>query len=550
MLGLWMFAAAVVILLMGYPVAFSLGGTAVLFTLIGSDLLPTIFGITLPWAPEGVVMGERLFRVARLNALPQGIFGSIMDNYTLVAVPFFVFMGVMLEKSGLAEELLETMGILFGRLRGGLAISVVTIGALLAASTGVVGASVVTMGVLALPVMLKYNYDKGIATGVVASSGTLGQIIPPSIVLVILGDQIGVSVGDLFLGSFIPGFMLAGLFILWVIFVAFTKPDDVPALPEDARKVEPANVSIFVKIALMILSFALFYLIASAIVSLILPTVTFFEANQAVLPNTLHEFIAVIGLLVLYVRYWNAPLFFKVVSNLLPPFFLIIVVLATIFFGIATPTEAGAMGAVGAMILAAINRRLSLENLNEAMDQTVRLTSMVFVILIGATVFTLVFRALGGDRVITNFLLDLPGGSAGFLFFSMLIIFLLGFFIDFIQITFIVVPILTPIAVQVIGADPRLSQIFSVVGTSGTPFFNEQLALLWFGVIIAMNLQASFLTPPFGFALFYLKGVAPPSVQTTDIYRGIIPFIAIQLVALLLIIFFPQIVLWLPAMAR
>lgn len=527
MLGLWMFAAAIVILLLGYPVAFSLGGTAVLFTLIGSDLLPTIFGIDLPWATDGMILGERLFRLSRLNILPQRIFGSIMDNYTLVAVPFFVFMGVMLEKSGLAEELLETMGILFGRLRGGLAISVVVIGALLAASTGVVGASVVTMGVLALPVMLKYNYEKGIATGVVASSGTLGQIIPPSIVLVILGDQIGVSVGDLFLGSFIPGFMLAGLFICWVIFVAFTRPEDVPALPEEARVVAPSTAPLWVKIVLMALSFALFYAILSAILSVIIPTVSFFAASPVILPNTLHEFLAVIGLLVLYVRYWNAPLFFKVVSNLLPPFFLIIVVLATIFFGIATPTEAGAMGAVGAMILAMINRRLNLTNLNEAMDQTVRLTSMVFMILIGATAFSMVFAALGGERAIQDFLINLPGGGAGFLFFAMLIIFLLGFFIDFIQIVFIVVPILTPIAVNTFGFDP-----------------------LWFGVIIAMNLQASFLTPPFGFALFYLKGVAPPSVQTTDIYKGIIPFIVIQLVALLLIIFFPGIVLWLPSLAQ
>ena len=447
-LPLWMFAAAIGLLLIGFPVAFSLGGTAVLFTLIGSDLLPW-----LPWEP--------LFRLARLNILPQRIFGTIMDNYTLVAVPFFVFMGVMLEKSGLAEELLETMGALFGNLRGGLAISVVVVGALLAASTGVVGASVVTMGVLALPVMLKYNYSKTLSTGVIASSGTLGQIIPPSIVLVILGDQIGVSVGPLFLGALIPGFLLSGLFVLWVIFVAITRPNAAPALPPEAR--------------------------------------------------TLH----------------GMDLFVKVLRSLIPPLFLILLVLGTIFFGIATPTEAGAMGAMGAMLLAIINRKLNLQNLIDTMDQTVKLTSMVFIILVGATAFSMVFTALRGDVLVDSFLLNLPGGQWGFMFFTMLTIFLLGFFIDFIEITFIVVPFIAPIAQQYFGAD----------------------MMVWFGVVIAMNLQASFLTPPFGFALFYLKGVAPPAIKTTDIYRGIIPFIVIQLVALFLIIRFPAIVTWLPSLS-
>ena len=452
-LSLWMFAAAILLLLVGYPVAFSLGGTAVLFTLIGSNLLP-MWGINLPWDP--------LFPLARLNILPQRIFGTIMDNYTLVAVPFFVFMGVMLEKSGLAEELLETMGMLFGSLRGGLAISVVAVGALLAASTGVVGASVVTMGVLALPVMLKYNYSKPLATGVIASSGTLGQIIPPSIVLVILGDQIGVSVGQLFLGAFIPGFMLAGLFILWVIFVAFARPKEAPAMPLEARN--------------------------------------------------LH----------------GAALFLKVLKSLIPPLFLILLVLGTIFFGFATPTEAGAMGAIGAMLLAAINRRLTLRNLLDTMDQAVRLTSMVFIILVGATAFSMVFAALRGPQLVDSFLLNLPGGRWGFIFFTMLVIFLLGFFIDFIEITFIVVPFIAPIARDYFGAD----------------------MMTWFGVLIAMNLQASFLTPPFGFALFYLKGVAPPEIKTTHIYQGIIPFIIIQLFALLLIVIFPEIVTWLPSLAN
>ncbi len=446
--SLWMFAAAIVLLLLGFPVAFSLGGTAVLFTVFTSDMLPW-----LPWEP--------LFRLARLSILPQRIFGTIMENYTLVAVPFFVFMGVMLEKSGLAEELLETMGALFGTLRGGLAISVVVVGALLAASTGVVGASVVTMGVLALPVMLKFHYDRSLATGVVASSGTLGQIIPPSIVLVILGDQIGVSVGELFLGALIPGVMLAGLFVLWVIFVAWRWPERAPALPPEAR--------------------------------------------------TLH----------------GGALALKVLKSLVPPLFLILVVLGTIFLGIATPTEAGAMGAIGAMALAAINRRLNLRALIDTMDQTVRLTSMVFIILVGATAFSMVFTALRGDKLVDSFLLNLPGGQWGFLFFTMLVIFLLGFFIDFIEITFIVVPFVAPIAL--------------------TWFGPEMMA--WFGVLVAMNLQASFLTPPFGFALFYLKGVAPPEVKTRDIYRGIVPFIALQLIALLLIILFPRLVTWLPSLA-
>lgn len=461
MLGMWMFLAAIILLLVGFPVAFSLGGVAVLFTLFGSDLLPQVIGLDLPWEPA--------FRYARLNILPQRIFGNIMSNYTLVAVPFFVFMGVMLEKSGLAEELLETMGMLFGSLRGGLAISVVAVGALLAASTGVVGASVVTMGVLALPVMLKYNYDKGLATGVVASSGTLGQIIPPSIVLVILGDQIGVSVGDLFLGSFIPGFMLAGLFIVWVVIVAVTRPNDAPALPPEARTLRGTALAL------------------------------------------------------------------RVLKNLIPPLFLIFLVLGTIFFGIATPTEAGAMGAIGAMLLAAINRRLSLDNLIATMDQTVKLTSMVFIILTGATAFSMVFTALHGDRIVQEFLMNLPGGFAGFVFFTMLVIFLLGFFIDFIEITFIVVPLLTPIAAAYI-----------------TEIYGAQMLqpmLVWFGVLIAMNLQASFLTPPFGFALFYLKGVSPPSIKTTDIYRGIVPFIVIQLIAVLLIALFPRIVTWLPSVS-
>lgn len=454
MLGLWMFAVVVGLLLVGFPVAFTLGGTAVLFTLLGSNFTEVYLGFSLPW--------DAAFNVTRLNILPQRIFGTIMDNYTLVAVPFFVFMGVMLERSGLAEDLLESMGMLFGKLRGGLAISVVAVGALLAASTGVVGASVVTLAVLALPVMLKYGYSKPLATGVVAASGTLGQVIPPSIVLVILGDQLGVSVGDLFLGSFIPGSMLAGLFILWVTFVAWRRPQDAPAMPEEARALKG----------------------------------------------------------------WR--LLLKLLKSLVPPLILVLLVLGTIFFGIATPTEAGAAGAAGATALAAINRRLNWRNLRDTMDSTVRLTSMVFIILVGATAFSMVFTALGGGRVVDEFLLNLPGGAFGFMFFTMLVIFLLGFFIDFIEITFIVVPLIAPIAARFFGAD----------------------MMLWFGVVVAMNLQSSFLTPPFGFSLFYLKGVAPAGVTTGHIYRGIVPFVVIQVIALLLLILAPGIVNFLPSLAR
>ncbi|MFV8834232.1 TRAP transporter large permease subunit [Aquisalimonas sp.] len=451
-LAFWMFAVLLLLLITGYPVAFALGGTAVIFTLLFSDLLPGM-GFSFPWDSE--------FGVRRLLILPQRIFGSIMDNYTLVAVPFFVFMGVMLERSGLAEDLLQTMGRLFGRMRGGLAISVVAVGALLAASTGVVGASVVTMTVLALPVMLKYGYDKGLASGTIAASGTLGQIIPPSVVLIILADQMsGVNVGDLFMGALLPGLVLAGLYMLWIAGYAFFKRDRAPAMPAVAEEFAISNL-------------------------------------------------------------WLA-----VIRSLLPPLILVGVVLGTIFMGVATPTEAGAMGAFGATILALLNGRLTLTNIRAVNEQTVRLTSMVFIILVGATAFAMVFNALGGHWMVEGFLADLPGGQWGFLLFVMVTIFILGFFLDFIEITFIVVPLVTPVAVM-FGFDP-----------------------VWFGVLIAMNLQASFLTPPFGFALFYLRGAAPPSVRTRDIYRGIVPFIIIQLLMLLVIVMFPDLVLWLPEASR
>ena len=425
--ALIMLAATVVLLLLGYPVAFTLGAVALLF--------------------GGVLLGLDFFAL-----LPLRIWG-IMTNFTLLAVPLFVFMGVILEKSGLAEELLETMSRLFGQLRGGMGISIVLVGALLAATTGVVGATVVTMAVIALPVMLRHGYKPELATGTIAASGTLGQIVPPSIVLILLGDIVGVPVGQLFAAAVIPGGLLIVLFIIYILLVARWRPDSAPA-------------------------------------------VTPKTGDGALLP--------------------------QVIKSLIPPLLLIFAVLGSIFFGVASPTESAAVGALGAMLLAATHRRLNLKNLREAMRSTTRMTSMVFLILVGATAFGLVFRGLGGDDLVLDLMTSLPGGQWGFLLVSMLIIFLLGFFLDFIEISFIVVPILAPIAVH-LGVDP-----------------------LWFAVLIALNLQTSFLTPPFGFSLFYLKAAAPPEIRMQQIYRGVLPFVAIQLAALTLVVLFPQIALWLP----
>ena len=436
-LGVVMFAGALVLLSIGYPVAFSLGGVAILFGIIG-----VIFGIFDP-----------IF----LTAMPQRIFG-IMGNYTLLAIPYFIFLGSMLEKTGIAERLLETMGILFGKMRGGLALAVVIVGALLAASTGVVAATVVAMGLISLPIMLRYGYNKELATGVIVASGTLGQIIPPSVVLVVLGDQLGISVGDLFIGSLIPGLLMAGAFALHVVIVAFLKPDAAPALPAEVRNI----------------------------------------TGKALMQ--------------------------RVLKVMVPPLLLILLVLGSIFFGIATPTEAGAVGSLGAMILAAWNSQLNWAALKQVCDATMRITTMVIFILIGSTAFSLVFRGLNGDRFMFDLLANLPGGTIGFLIVNMLTIFLLGFFIDFFEIAFIVIPIFAPVA-QSLGLD-----------------------LVWYGVIIGANLQTSFLTPPFGFALFYLRGVAPPEVKTEDIYRGAIPFILLQLLILILIITFPQLVSFLPSL--
>ena len=437
-----MFAAALLFIFSGYPVAFALGGTSILFACIGVATGFFDWHLTL--------------------ALPDRLFG-IMSNYVLLAVPFFIFMGTMLEKSRLAEDLLKTIGLLCGPMRGGLALAVVFVGALLAAATGVVGASVVAMGMISLPVMMQYGYSKELAAGVITASGTLGQIIPPSVVLVVLADQLGVSVGSLFIGALVPGLILAGLYALYAVTVAFLRPQAAPALPKADREIP------------------------------------------------LRE------------------LFRRVFLVMLPPLLLILVVLGSIFAGVATPTESGALGALGAIILAALNKRLTRRALRETMEETAKLTAMVMMLLIGSTAFALIFRGLDGGIWIENLLTNLPGGVIGFLIIANLAIFILGFFIDFFEIAFIIVPLLVAPAAHLLA--PML----------GVP---AAVALVWFGVMVGVNLQTSFLTPPFGFALFYLRSVAPESIRTTQIYRGAFPFIGIQLLGLLLLIIFPGIVMW------
>ena len=450
-MAFYLFAAVFVFLLAGYPVAFTLAGTALAFTFIGE--------------------ATGTFDPAFLQALPNRLYG-IITNQILIAVPLFVFMGVMLERSRIAENLLETMSRLFGPLRGGMGISVTLVGMLLAASTGIVGATVVTMGLLSLPTMIKRGYDPKISTGIICASGTLGQIIPPSIVLVLLGDVLSsayqqaqldmgifspetISVGDLFVGAVIPGLLLVGLYILYLVAVALIRPDTMPAMTAEAHK----------------------------------------HSNQ---------------------------LIEDVLKSLMPPLLLIVIVLGSIIGGFATPTEAAAIGAVGAMFLAAFKKQLNRANLTEVVRSTTRVTSMVFMILIGASLFSLVFRGFGGDVQVEELLSDLPGGTYTAVFTVMLVMFLLGFVLDFIEITFVVVPIVGPVLLAM-DIDP-----------------------VWLGIMIAINLQTSFLTPPFGFALFYLRGVAPDSIKTMHIYKGVIPFIIIQLLAMGMIAYWPQLATWLP----
>jgi len=428
-----MFLALTILLMAGFPVAMTLLGTALYFGLIG-------FGWSF------------------FDLLPLRIWG-VMTNITLLAVPLFVFMGVMLERSGLAEELLDTMGLLLGRVRGGLAMSVVVVGALLGASTGIVGATVVTMGLLAVPTMLRRNYQKELATGTVSASGTLGQIIPPSIVLVLIGDIVGVPVGDLFMGAVLPGLLLVVLYLIYILVAAYLRPGIAPAIPRS-------------------------------------------------------ELAAITG----------KEMARRVGRALFPPLFLMVAVLGSIFAGVASPTEAASVGAVGATLLTVFNRKFSIKILREVMITTMRLTCMVFIILCGAAAFGLVFRGLGGDTLVRGFL----GGLAhqyshgGVLFIVMCLIFFIGFFLDFIEITFIHVPVLAPIMLE-FGFDP-----------------------VWFCILLAVNLQTSFLTPPFGFSLFYLKAVTPPEVTTGHIYRGVIPFVAVQLAGLAIVAFYIPLATWLP----
>ncbi len=453
-LALLMFVVVCLILLLGYPVALSLAGTALLFAGIGS-----FFGI---------------FEPAFLQALPSRVYG-VVNNQTLLAVPLFVFMGAMLERSKIAENLLNAMSILFGRFRGGLGISVTLVGMLLAASTGIVGATVVTMGLLSLPTMLKRGYNPQFSTGIICATGTLGQIIPPSIALVLLGDvlssayqkaqlQMGifspetVSVGDLFAGAVVPGMILVAMYISYCVVYAILKPNEVPSLTkQDIAEIQQDNS---------------------------------------------------VGMLML--------------TALMPPLALMFVVLGSILLGFATPTEAAGVGAMGATVLALLQKQLTKENLKAVMNSTVKITSMVFLILIGASLFSLVFRGFGGEELVQGFFEQMPGGVIGATLIVMLVIFLLGFILDFIEITFVVVPIVAPILLAM-GLDP-----------------------IWLGIMIAINLQTSFLTPPFGFALFYLRGVADKSVKTSSIYKGVIPFILMQLLLLLALAQWPELITWLP----
>ncbi len=425
------FASLVAFLLLGYPVAFALAANGIVFGLVGIAL---------------GVLPIQLFQ-----ALPDRVFG-VMSNETLLAVPFFTFMGLILERSGMAEDLLDTIGQLFGTVRGGLAYAVILVGAMLAATTGVVAASVISMGLISLPIMQRYGYDMRLASGVIAASGTLAQIIPPSLVLIVMADQLGKSVGDMYQGAMLPGLLLTGGYAAYVLLVTLVRPAWAPALPAAARTLRGRRLAL------------------------------------------------------------------RVVTALIPPLLLIFLVLGTIYLGIATPTEGGAMGATGALILAVVRRRLSFALLRQAMESTARLTTFVVFILIGARIFSLTFYGVDGHVWVERLLHHLPGGQTGFLVVVNLLVFLLAFFLDFFELAFILVPLLGPAAVK-LGIDP-----------------------IWFGVILAVNMQTSFMHPPFGFALFYLRSVAPPSVRSGDIYWGAVPFVVIQLLTVTLLIAFPQLV--------
>ena len=493
-----MFGALVVFLLSGFPVAFSLAANGLFFGLVGIEL--------------------GLLKPELLQALPNRIFG-IMSNDTLLAIPFFTFMGLILERSGMAEDLLDTIGQLFGPLRGGVAYAVIFVGALLAATTGVVAASVISMGLISLPVMLRYGYDKKIASGVIAASGTLAQISPPSLVLIVMADQLGRSVGDMYQAAFGPGLMLTAMYAGYVLIISILKPTWVPALPVEARNLRQPDgksgvLSLFV---LIIATVAVCYVIEK----ILLASNPKLHADEGLIYAATLGIAGAFMVAVINRRMklgLLSKMAEKVVFVLVPPLALIFLVLGTIFVGIATPTEGGGMGAFGAMVLALMNRRLSWDLLKQAMNSTSRLSCFVMFILIGSSVFGLIFRGVNGDLWVEHLLTSLPGGTAGFLIVVNILFFGLAFFLDFFELAFIMVPLVGPVADK-LGID-----------------------LIWFGVLLSVNMQTSFMHPPFGFALFYLRSVAPKEVKTSDIYWGAVPFVVIQVIMVTLIIAFPKLI--------
>ncbi|MBU1236861.1 MAG: TRAP transporter large permease subunit [Gammaproteobacteria bacterium] len=503
-----MFASLIVFLLMGYSVAFSLAACGLFFGYLG---------VVLGLLPESL-----------LQALPLRIIG-ILKNDTLLAIPFFTFMGLILERSGMAEDLLDTIGQLFGPIRGGLAYAVVFVGAMLAATTGVVAASVISMGLISLPIMLRYGYDRRIATGVIAASGTLAQIIPPSLVLIVIADQLGRSVGDLYAGAFIPGFVLTGLYTLWVLIVSLFNPNAVPALPRDARTIREDNGSSGLPSVTILVALSV---AAGVIYAKTRPTET---PTDELIVVSMSVGMGVAFAMALLNRITRLGLLSRMAERvtfvMIPPLALIFLVLGTIFLGVATPTEGGAMGAVGALIMALTRRRLSVKLMKQAMEATLKLSSFVMFILLGSTVFSLTFQAVDGPRWVEHLLTGLPGGQIGFLLVVNLLVFGLAFFLDFFELAFIVLPLLGPVA-ESLGID-----------------------LVWFGILMAVNMQTSFMHPPFGFALFYLRSVAPHEdyvdhvtnktigkVTTGHIYWGAVPFVVIQVIMVGLVIAFPTLV--------
>ena len=523
-----MFVGLFVLLLTGFPVAFALAACGLGFGFIG--------------------MEAGLFPASLFQALPLRIFG-IMQNDTLLAIPFFTFMGIILERSGMAEDLLETVGQVFGPVRGGVAIAVILVGALLAATTGVVAAAVISMGLISLPIMLRYGYSRTIATGTITASGTLAQAIPPSLVLIVLADQLGRSVGDMYAGALIPGLLLVGLYILFIVVVALVKPDMVPALPPEARIYREDNGasghrSLLVLLALCALIGYGWAQIHDQIIGGMIGR-TQPAANDEIIIMSM-TVASLTGLALSIVnRVTKMGLLSKLAEQvtfvLMPPLILIFLVLGTIFLGVATPTEGGAMGALGAVVLAVVKGKFSMDLTRQALDSTAKLASFVLFILIGSTVFSFPFNAADGHIWVEHLFTNMPGGAVGFLIVVNLLIFILGCFIDFFEIAFIVIPILAPVAEKILPAM--------------VPGMNPDQVMIWFGVIIAMNLQTSFLTPPFGFALFYLRSVAPkndykdrvtgaliPSVKTTEIYKGSIAFIVLQLIMVAVVIMYPGLV--------